>query len=230
MHIEAAKAERPLPNHGDDRVVLLPQLGRFALFDGAGQSMASDIAADTFREQHGQAQDSPPRLNDVFNMINSRLLEFNGAIPDKYWRAQGNVRTTGVAVGIRTFGESPALCLEHAHAGDSSIHLFDHKAERLSRLTRDEWYHNFLGSDQYQLEQWGGRKLLSPHISLALFSDGVGSEEDNEWNSNGGITADALRSILADYASCEDKAQRILEASRINDDRSVIVIEATQQA
>lgn len=227
MNIEAGKAERPLPNHGDDRLVLMPELGRFALFDGIGP-FSGDIAANTFKAQHSGDSDLP-LLSDVFATIQSEILKFCHELPEKHKVLRNYIRTTGTAFGVRVYGNSTTPWLEFAHVGDSSLHMFDHESARLSRVTHDEWPDRFLGSGKYQLRQYGGF-VLSPHVTLAAFSDGIGSEEGNMWQSQteNGITEAVLKDILAGGASCEDKARRILEASKINDDKSVIVIEARQ--
>lgn len=240
MHIEAAKSERPWADKGHDRVVLLEDMGRFALFDGAGQAMASDIALETFTSQHSEhvSSDSRPLpfLNDVFGEIHARILKFQEEIAEaKYSRYAKNIVTTGTALGLRTLTNgSRTPILELAHAGDSSLWMLDRDAGSLTKLTHDDIIgsepencipdiRNWLGGEGHVLTQWFGRPLRASRAVFALFSDGVGSYEDH----GGAITEWNLQEIMASNASVQNKADWIIGASSIRDDASAIVVEVT---
>jgi serine/threonine protein phosphatase PrpC len=219
VRIEAAKAEMPSPSEDHDRSVLLQDIGRFAVFDGAGQHLASDIAEKTFRESH---TNSVPLLREVFGGIQSELLKFQNNLPDEYWHLRGLVLTTGTAMSI-DIGSNK---FEYAHAGDSSLYMFDFDSEELRSVTRQEIIgkspdlNNFLGAFRHRLNQYG-TVSLPEHAAFTLFSDGVGDKT----KPRGSITEDQVGEILSSDISCQEKADEILRASSIRDDKSVIVVE-----
>lgn len=236
MDIEVGQAERPFQDKGHDRLVVLEDLGRFAIFDGAGQAMASEIAARTFREEHADTDESSlPFLHDVFTLIQAHILRFYDELPEAYKHLRGKILTTGTALGLRTLPNGSSI-LEYAHAGDSSLWAFDHGSDSLSKLTRDEiigsdpyncWpnVRNWLGAPEHQLEQWLGMPLTSEHLSLVLFSDGVGSYDAQE----GAITRKRLEEILRSPTyTPESKANQIIQSSSVKDDASAIVVEVTK--
>ncbi|HET7059713.1 MAG TPA: hypothetical protein VFH99_00115 [Candidatus Saccharimonadales bacterium] len=238
MDIEAARAERPWEGKGHDRLVLMEDIGRFALFDGASQAMASDIAAATFREQHaGVDEFSLPFLNDVFALIQQNILRFGDNLPERYQHLKGQISTTGTAVGIRTLPNNHnSSVLEYVHAGDSSLWMFDHDSDILRKLTRDEIIgnspdnclpntRNWLGALGHRLEQRLGFPLKTGRATLALFSDGVSSYETQE----GSLTKEKLEEILRSTDNTPgSKATQIIQNSSIKDDASVIVVEVEQ--
>ncbi|HEX5455856.1 MAG TPA: SpoIIE family protein phosphatase [Candidatus Saccharimonadales bacterium] len=218
MYIEAGKAERPV--EGQDRLVLLEDLGRFAVFDGAGNAIASSLAAKVFREQ--QEGVSLPSLGEVFERVQEGLMEYQDNLSEAYKYLRGFILTTGTALGIGTDTSD----LEFAHAGDSAMCMFDFEARRLSGVTRQDVIghradvDNFLGSPRHILTQYGS--VTAPeHVALALFSDGVGDKANPE----GAVTEGQMVEILGAELSCDEKAEQIIEASSINDDRAVIVVE-----
>jgi hypothetical protein len=220
MSIEIGAAELPLKEKGHDRLVLLEDLGRFAVFDGAGNAIASSLAAKIFREEH--EGDSLPSLREVFERVQAGLMDYHDKLPEEYQYTRGLVLTTGTALDI----DAHTNDLGFAHAGDSAMYMFDFEAESLSRVTRQEVIgtrpdvDNFLGSPRHRLTQHGS--VAAPeHVALALFSDGVGDKANPE----GAITEGQMAEILGAELSCDEKAEKIIEASSINDDRAVIVVE-----
>lgn len=231
MHIEAASAERPFrPSEGNqDRLVLLSEIGRFALFDGTGQDFASDLAAKVFIEKHAHngvnGDCTLPLLRDVFGEIQQQILQENLRVHEKQPELANNwLATTGTAIGIRgmTVEGVKVPTLQHAHAGDSSLWRLDHDKDHLSKVTHDSQVDNFLGWPNHILgdHDWSGFNLLG-RTSLALLSDGITSDE----MPTGAIEADGLHEILRSDASPQVKANEILAASSVKDDASVIIIE-----
>jgi serine/threonine protein phosphatase PrpC len=215
MYIEAGRAERPV--EGQDRLVLLEDLGRFAVFDGAANAIASSLAAKIFCEQ--SAGDS---LREVFERIQGSIMEYQDNLSEAYKYMRGLILTTGTALEIGTDTND----LGFAHAGDSAMCMFDFETRMLSGVTRQDVIghradtDNFLGSPRHILTQYG--KIAAPeHVALALFSDGVGDKANPE----GAITDGQMAEILGAELSCDEKAEQIIEASSINDDRAVIVVE-----
>lgn len=220
MYIEVGKAERPLKTEGHDRLVLLEDLGRFAVFDGAGNAIASSLAAKIFRDEHRQP--TLPGLRQVFERIQSGLMDYQDQLSEEYRYMRGLVLTTGTALGIK----ADAGNIEFAHAGDSAMYMFDFGARKLSGITRQDVIghradtDNFLGSPRHIMTQYGDI-AVPEHVALALFSDGVGDKA----NPVGAVSEGQMAEILGAELSCDEKAEQILEASSINDDRAVIVVE-----
>lgn len=220
MSIEAGIAERPLENKGHDRLVLFEDLGRFAVFDGAGQAIASSLAAKIFREQH--EEEPLPPLREVFESIQAGLMDYHDKLPETYEYLRGLVLTTGTAVGIN----ADTNTFDYAQAGDSAMYMFDFGSSELTGVTRQEVIgtrpdiDNFLGSPRHILTQHG-EAPLPEHAAFVLFSDGVGDKANPE----GAVTERQIAEILGAGLTCEQKAGEILEASAISDDRAVIVIE-----
>ncbi|HVX47798.1 MAG TPA: hypothetical protein VHA05_00355 [Candidatus Saccharimonadales bacterium] len=239
MLIEAARAERPRAGKDHDRLEMLPDLGRFALFDGAAQAMASDIAAQVFADQHRQYDATTgfplPLLNEVFEEIHKRIQEFQGeeAVVKALGDKAKNIVTTGTALGLRQLENSRGTVIrEYAHAGDSSLWMFDYDAGQLIKLTEDEVIgndsenclpdiRNWLGSPEHELTQWLGTPLKTDHAAFALMSDGVTSFEAKR----GKVDEPEIEEILRGDASPRSKADRLISASAVRDDASVIVVE-----
>ncbi len=220
MHLRAAQLERPLPEKNHDRLVMATEHGRFAVFDGASNAEASTLAAEVFEAQLSYDNPCSSPLTSVFTLIQRSLLE----------RFGGRHLTTGTAIDIQRSGDSNGTAtLNFAHAGDSSLYLFDRQAFSLTKLTRDEApilpngavdARNFLGASLHTLQQYGD--LILPRCAtLALFSDGIGDSAPRE----GGVSEETLAEILSADEPCRQKARKILDASQIIDDASIIVVE-----
>lgn len=220
MSIEAGIAERPYEGKGHDRLVLFEDLGRFAVFDGAGQAIASSLAAKVFREQH--EGDTVPPLKEVFERVQAGLMNYQDHLSEDYKYLRGLILTTGTAVGINPDEET----FDFAQAGDSAMYMFDFGSDELTGVTRQEVIGpypdiaNFLGSPEHILSQYG-KVPLPEHSAFVLFSDGVGDKANPE----GAVTEATMADILGSDGTPVQKAEEILDASSINDDRAVIVIE-----
>lgn len=239
MLIEAAKAERPRAGKGHDRMVMLEGLGRFALFDGAGQAMASDVAAQVFTDQHLEYDALPgfplPLLNEVFEKIHEEIQNFqkDKEVVEILGDKAKNIMTTGTALGIRELANDAATpIIEYAHAGDSSLWMFDCDTGRLLKLTKDDIIgndpencmpdvRNWLGAPDHELTQWLGVPLRTSRAIFALSSDGVTSFESR----HGTVDESQMKEILASKASPQTKADHIISTAAVRDDASVIVME-----
>ncbi len=223
MYIEVGSAERPLEEKGHDRIVLFEDLGRFAVFDGAGQPVASDVAEKVFRKEH--LDSAPPSLKEVFIRIQAGLMEYQESLSEEDQYMKGFILTTGAALGIDQETEK----FQYAHAGDSAMYMLNHDSSTLSGVTRQEVIghyadvENFLGHPRHILCQYG-EAAISGDVSFVLFTDGVGDRA----NPRGAITPASIQKILASEDSPQYKAEQIINGSSINDDRAVIVVDCHQ--
>ncbi|HVX23859.1 MAG TPA: SpoIIE family protein phosphatase [Candidatus Saccharimonadales bacterium] len=218
MQTQAASAERPVAHKAHDRLTIISDLGRFAVFDGAGNPFASTLAQNVFNKMHESEQ--LPTLRRTFAMIQDLLLR----------RLNGQMLTTGTAAGIRHDKVSATTWLDYAHAGDSSLVIHDHTTGATTKLTRDDSFRdpatgitfapNFLGAAGHTLEQCNTIPLPR-RATLALFTDGI----TDDTHPRRGLQDSTLEMIMASQDTPTAKARAILGGSRINDDASVIVIE-----
>ena len=158
MKLRAAAHEKPFPEKNHDRFVMLKEIGRFAVFDGANHAAASEMGAGMFRELSLQAD--PLGLAEIFEAIHKALLE----------KFQGERLTTATAIALHE--RAGAWYMDKAHAGDSSLNLFNPLTSDLLLLTHPEPppnpismatdSRNFLGSPEQQLQQVETVSLLSP--------------------------------------------------------------------
>ena len=210
--IDAALAERPFENHGHDRAVMLKELGRFAVLDGAGSYFASSNAAQKFKELCEIIPDIS--LQEIFRSMQNYVLRMAP------WDC-----TTATALAIHP----PSGTFEYAHAGDSFLYSFDHTSQYLDKLTRDEApiksngkinTDNFLGSSAHELRQWN-RLPLSPRMTFILGTDGITDDRHRR----GSVSDKTLQKIASSGLDIAEKAHDIVEASKLKDDAAVIVVE-----
>lgn len=209
--IHAALAERPFENHGHDRAVVLKELGRFAVLDGAGTYFASSFAAQKFKELY----EIIPSLSlpEVFRSMQNHVLHM----------APGH-HTTATALALYPAeGE-----FEYAHAGDSFLYSYDHLRDYFVKLTRDEAplkpngkvnVDNFLGSESYELHQHA-RVALSPRMTFIVGTDGITDDR----HKRGSVSDKTLKKIAMSNSEPEEMAGDIKDASKLNDDATVIVV------
>lgn len=214
--IESARAERPYPGKGHDRVFADVERNIFGVFDGAGNPFASDLAIASL-----EGLVNSPR---TFNVVTA-LRKIHADILNEFG---GNYLTTGALVHLRS--EKDLLTFNFAAAGDSPIYRYGHSDGAFQRETHDEGQRfegytdasNFLGSPDHKLNQ-AGIHNLSEDSSLVIVSDGITDE-----TAEGHLTDEIIGKIMAANETAEETAQRIMTGAGEFDDASVVVVKAHQ--
>jgi len=222
---EVGTAELPLK--GEDTSIVRDEIGLFGVFDGAGGSgeggFAATLASAVFnvamiKDEIYEAADSLE--NQITNLVG--LLQDASNIVSK----STDGVTTGTVARVIQIKEDDTTFpyLIWASAGDSRIYLY--REGEASQLSHDEGFghhiSNYLGhapnsSEPKTVEQSGFIRVTASD-KIILVTDGItGDKEPN-------LLSEAQIAAVCDDES-QNVANKLIEISTKNDDKTVIVVE-----
>lgn len=189
------------PESNEDRILVEPQSGIAAVFDGVGGSAAGEIASSTaarsaiegwkqqLKHVHNQNHHSAPAfLEDCGNLDLCAILEKLIAEADEQVRTIGAEQagtddlatTVAMAALCRHVGKNN-YTLVYAHVGDSRVYLLRGQ-EPLKRLTSDDGLLAKLVENQLMDEEQAQK------IDQAMRAEDLTDAEYNYFRLRGGIT------------------------------------------
>ncbi len=209
---------------GEDVLLMDNGIGLYGVFDGAGDTpdgfIAARTAADTVRDVY--LASSPPTtremaLNIAKTALNSARLEVEES---------GNGATTASFLGVHEIDGQESVVW--AHAGDSQIML--RRSTGVFGLVSARQSHNgllFNALHKNRIQMYGykdefGVLPLLPRDRLVLCTDGIPGDRKEE-----GISDKEYAETLA-LPTPLVAARALLNLSKKDDDKTVIVIDAKQ--
>ena len=196
--------------HGQDRVLVDPELGLFAVFDGVGGVAGSELAADCAARE----------LSQLCRRLPGDHLE----------RLAGALTSLSSKIAARQLGATTATALWLVDrvgwwisVGDSRLYLL--RDQELVQLSRDQGEGNLLDSALGFPEPGGsltrqrGRLELHSRDRMALVTDGVTGDFPPDL-----LGPEELAAALS-RSTAQGAAEALVGAGRKRDDRSAVVLD-----
>jgi serine/threonine protein phosphatase PrpC len=231
QQFKVASAERDIPLKGEDAIINDRKKGLFAIFDGMGGHAAGEVASRIAKEEFERAYlDSPiqnmnemvQRLVDTIGNVVPRLQDEEHLRPE----TRGMGSTAVVAKVVRD--QAGQHFVAWASVGDSRLYHQESAGKIPQQINHDEGEGNIISNVLANGYYRGVAPFNSGYFPVTktsrvmLCSDGITGDWPQEFIDDSALT------YAFNMNSIEDCAERLVEASKKVDDKSLVVFELEQ--
>ncbi|HSX15539.1 MAG TPA: protein phosphatase 2C domain-containing protein [Candidatus Saccharimonadales bacterium] len=219
------EAGKPWPDKDQDRGLVMPEQGIFAVFDGVSANenggLAAQRAADTVETTYQRAE--PAVAGRHVSSVVDELKGCCDAATTRIVQEYPGAATTAVVARLVTEAEGDegkGTYVAWVSVGDSRLYLL--RDGELTQITTDEAFGsgltNALGG-HYGGVRRAGAFMARPGDRLLLLTDGItGKGQSDMLNRQEMLEACAGR-------TAKEAADELLRISRANDDKKVVVVD-----
>jgi serine/threonine protein phosphatase PrpC len=203
--MESASLVKPYyTKEGYDRIVVNDEYRIYGVFDGMGIGEDSKFASSVTSKFFATKADDIVNYESLVKI----LQQANNLV-----NRRPGAGTTATIVFIDQINQ-----LHYAHVGDSRLYVYNNF--RIKQITADEGYSNILynsiGHFDAKVCQLG---IIPEWDKFILCTDGITGDTPEQW-----VSDTELESIIAIAQSTHNACISIMNLSKKNDDKSVIVV------
>ncbi|MBC7707775.1 protein serine/threonine phosphatase 2C family protein [Polaromonas sp.] len=213
---------------GEDFIVCDDSLGLFAVIDGMGGHGGGDVAAQTIGKAlseyfEKEAEQSTIDENNAVKVMKEAFLRAQADVASAAFNGLGNYDMGAVATAVKAFkGKGGKNLAVYGHVGDTRLYLLD-TDNVITQVTKDEGHlhkvFNSISADREVKTDQFGIIEIPVGSRLLLISDGISGDRGSDI-----MSLDEIRGGLI-QGDPQEAAEALLEASRKEDDKSVLVID-----